>query len=245
MNYISKVLGKLKKKKPVRLLSPSDAYSLWSASYDSQPDNVVLYLENKLFSEIISQTELKNKNVLDIGCGTGRHWAELYKKNPAKLTGTDNSGEMLEKLKKKFPAAEVILSNDNSLKSFEDNSFDVIISTLTTGHVKEIEKYFNEWNRVLKPTGQIIMNDFHPDAFAAGMKRTFIHKGEVIEVENNLYTIEYLKTLFDKLNWKILNMSEKIIDDEVEPLFEKQNYMKAFNKYKGTPLILGFHLSKK
>lgn len=244
MKYISKIFVKLKKKKPVRLLSPTEAYSLWSNSYDSQPDNVVLYLEKKLFWEIIPQTELQNKNVLDIGCGTGRHWAELYKHNPAKLTGIDSSEEMLEKLKKKFPSADVILSINNSLESFEDNSFDIIISTLTTGHVKEIEKYFKEWNRVLKPTGQIIMTDFHPDAFAAGMKRTFIHNGEVIEVENHLYTIQYFKTLFDKLNWKILDMSEKVIDDEVKHLFEKQNYMNAFNKYKGTPLILGFHLVK-
>ncbi len=245
MNFINKISRRLKKKRSPRLLSSTEAYKLWSTFYDNQPDNVVLYLEEKLFSEMISLMKLDNKNILDIGCGTGRHWERLLSCNPSMLLGVDTSTEMLEKLKEKFPLAEVFVPENYSLKNLEDGSFDLIISTLTIGHIKEIGKYFEEWDRVLKSNCEIIITDFHPDASSVGMKRTFIYNEEVIEAENNLYTVAYLNTLFDRLNWEIISVNEKRIDDEVRHLFEKQNHIDSFNKYHGTPLILGLHLIKR
>ncbi|MBK8550888.1 MAG: hypothetical protein IPL53_07415 [Ignavibacteria bacterium] len=67
---IDKILNKLRNTPPSRRLSSPEAYKLWSAFYDDQPDNVVLYLEEKLFSEMISQVNFKDKKLLDIGCGT-------------------------------------------------------------------------------------------------------------------------------------------------------------------------------
>lgn len=241
---INKILGKLKKKRTTLRLSSIDAYKLWSAFYDNQPDNVVLNLEEKLFSEMIINVDFSNKNVLDIGCGTGRHWQEILDYKPVKLVGVDNSNEMAEKLKKKFIDSEIFISENNSLKFFEDSSFDIIISTLTIGHIKNIENYFKEWSRVLRTGGEIIITDFHPDAFSIGMKRSFVTDKKVIEVENYLYTLDYLKNIFEDLRWKIISVNEKIIDDDVRHLFAKQNYIDAFNKYKGTSLILGLHLVK-
>lgn len=239
---INKILNKLRTKKNVRRLSSQNAYELWSTFYDDQPDNVVLYLEEKLFSEMMSEVNAAGKKILDIGCGTGRHWQEIFKHKPLQLTGIDNSDEMTAKLKTKFKDAEVFVSETNSLKNFEDSSFDLIISTLTIGHINNIEEYFRQWKRVLKPEGELLITDFHPEAFSIGMKRSFVFNKEVIEVENYLYTLDYLTGIFSGLNWKIVSVKEKIIDDDVRELFIKQNYVNAFNKYKGTSLILGLHL---
>ncbi len=244
MKYIDKIKNKLKKKKPVRRLSSRDAYGIWYAFYDDQPDNAVLFLEEKLFSEMISHTEIKNRNILDVGCGTGRHWKEILDHKPLKLTGIDNSHEMTGKLKKKFKDAEVFVSEKISREVFEDSAFDIIISTLTIGHIKNIDQYFQEWNRILKADGEILITDFHPAAFSAGMKRSFPHKDEVIEVENYLYEIEYLKKIFSALKWEVISIFEKKIDDDVRHLFEKQNFMTAYDRFFGTPLISGIHLKK-
>lgn len=242
---IDKILNKLINKKSSHKLSSIDAYKLWSNFYDDQPDNVVLYLEEKLFSEMISQIDISGKKLLDIGCGTGRHWKEISDLKPLQLIGIDSSKEMIEKLKRKFNEAEVFVSKNNSLKNFEDNYFDLIISTLTIGHINGLGEYFREWNRVLKPDGEIIITDFHPEAFSIGMKRSFKHNKEIIEVENYLYELDYLKNIFAGINWKVKSVNEKIINDDVRHLFNKQNYIDAFNKYKGLPLILGLHIIKK
>ncbi len=244
MNSLEKIKNKLRKKKTVRRLSSRDAYRLWSSFYDDQPDNVVLFLEEKLFSEMILKADPENRKVLDIGCGTGRHWNEISDKKPVQLTGVDNSEEMLNRLIEKFPGADVSVLENNLLDKFDDRSFDLIISTLTIGHIKEIENYFREWDRVLIHQGEIIITDFHPEAFSIGMKRSFPYKDELIEVENYLYEFKYLKELFSGLKWEIINTYEKKIDDEVRHLFEKQNFMAAYDKYFGTPLITGIHLKK-
>lgn len=77
---------------------------------------------------------------------------------------------MTGKLKKKFKEAEVFVSEKISPKVFEDSAFDLIISTLTIGHIKDIHLQFQEWDRILKTGGKILITDFHPDALA-GIKR--------------------------------------------------------------------------
>ncbi len=244
MTHIIKILSKLFNKKTHRKLPSVDAYKLWSELYDDQPDNVVLYLEEKLFSEMLSKVDISSKAILDIGCGTGRHWQEILSKGPLRLTGFDNSREMTEKLKAKFADAEIIISDDNQLKGIQDNSYDVIISTLTIGHIREIEDYLWEWNRVLKSGAEILITDFHPEAFSIGMKRSFVYNNEVIEVENYFYGKEYLRKVFDSMNWKTVSVDEKLINEDVRHLFVRNNYVDAFNRYYEKPLILGIHLIK-
>ena len=247
MNYtegIHRLKNKFSKKKSVRKLSSSEAYGIWHVFYDDQPDNVVLYLDEKLFSEMLVNAEIANKNILDIGSGTGRHWKELLEHKPLKITGIDSSIEMTEKLKAKFKDAEVIVT-DTVPSDIIDSSIDLIISTLTIGHIKDVHDHFKEWDRLLKKGGEVIITDFHPGAFSSGMKRSFPFNNEVIEVENYLYDLKFLASVFTKLNWKIISTQEKIIDESVKHFFEKQNFIKAYNKYFGTPLILGMHLKKK
>ena len=152
---------------------PEAAYNLWAKSYDSQPDNLMLALDEELFSGLLNNIIVENKIVADIGCGTGRHWKKIIAKNPKKLIGFDVSGEMLKILQQKFPEAETHLLINNELDTLENNSCDIIFSTLTVAHIKNIRKAITEWNRVLKPGGDIIITDYHPSALAKGGKRTF------------------------------------------------------------------------
>src|ERR1700735_2305308 len=72
-------------------LPPRDAYRLWSTTYDAQPDNVVLALEGDLFAELSAPAPVEGGVVVDIGCGTGRHWARLFARRPRFLRGVDSS----------------------------------------------------------------------------------------------------------------------------------------------------------
>ena len=76
------------------------------------------------------------------------------------------------------------------------------------------------------------------------MKRSFVFNKEVIEVENYQYDVEYLKQIFEDINWKVVSITEKIIDEEVRHFFVKQNFLPAYENYYGTPLILGILLLK-
>src|SRR5277367_3714805 len=100
------------------------AYDIWSNSYDCQPGNLMLDLDELIFSDLIKDIEIQNRKVADIGCGTGRHWKKLYEKTPAALLGFDVSQGMLHQLIRKFPSAITHLTTNNLLNSIEDSSVD-------------------------------------------------------------------------------------------------------------------------
>src|SRR5215471_3530879 len=96
-------------------LDPVRAYDLWSLNYDSQPDNLMLSLDEQIVSEFLKEIEIKEKVIVDVGCGTGRHWPKLFQRQPKQLIGFDTWKGMLQKLTEKFPAAETHLIVDNKL----------------------------------------------------------------------------------------------------------------------------------
>jgi ubiquinone/menaquinone biosynthesis C-methylase UbiE len=62
---------------------------------------------------MLARTDVKDKKVADIGCGTGRHWHKIIQQQPLELAGFDVSAGMLSKLKLKFPQAEThLIVND-------------------------------------------------------------------------------------------------------------------------------------
>src|SRR5437868_2686899 len=97
-----------------------EAYDLWASDYDHQPQNLMLRLDNELFQELSEEIEFQNRIIVDIGCGTGRHWENILKKSPAQLVGYDVSDGMLTELKKKFPDAEAQLVTDDHLSGIAD-----------------------------------------------------------------------------------------------------------------------------
>lgn len=88
---------------------------------------------------------VKNKKVLEVGCGRGLLADKLSAKN--KVTACDIV--ISDELKKRFPAVKFETANIEELP-FKDNSYDVVISTHTLEHVKDLSKSVAELRRVAK-----------------------------------------------------------------------------------------------
>lgn len=221
-----------------------EAYDLWAENYDSQPGNLMLDLDKMLFSKLIEGVELKEKVVADIGCGTGRHWIEIFKKEPASLTGFDVSPGMLHKLKEKFPLAETYAITDNSFSGISDHNFDVVISTLTVAHIENLKEALEAWCRITKDDGDIIITDFHPDTLAFGGKRTFKHGNTQIAVRNFVYTVDKIKEILLTNGFKAVSEFERKIDESVKHYYTEQNATLVYEKFKGFPVIYGIHFRR-
>jgi len=221
-----------------------EAYDIWAENYDSQPDNLMLHLDGKLFSQLISNVDIKGKQVADIGCGTGRHWPLIFGKQPASLTGFDVSGGMLKKLNEKYPQAHTSLITDNLFSNIPDDAFDVIVSTLTVAHIEDIDEAMQAWSRLLKSGGEIIITDFHPHTLAFGGKRTFKHNNSVMAVRNYVHPIYTIKDALSRSNFELLIQEEIKVDETMKPFYVKQNALHVYEKYKDFPVIYGIHLKK-
>jgi ubiquinone/menaquinone biosynthesis C-methylase UbiE len=224
--------------------SPEQAYDLWAKAYDSQPDNLMLALDELVFAELLQQTTPEGKLVVDVGCGTGRHWKKIYDRHPEKLIGYDVSEGMLGMLAAKFPASVTFKLTGNKLAELADHSVDLVISTLTIAHIKNADEALQEWNRILKPGGLVIITDYHPTALQRGGKRTFKHDEKTISIVNHVHSIKELGAIAGQLHWQQLRLIEKEIDDSVKPYYEKQHALAAFEQFKGVPIIYGILFKK-
>jgi ubiquinone/menaquinone biosynthesis C-methylase UbiE len=222
----------------------AEAYDIWSDTYDWQPGNLMIDLDEIIFSGLIRDIDLKSKIVADIGCGTGRHWQKLYGKNPEIVMGFDVSEGMLHQLKRKFPMALAEQTTDNLLRSVPDAFIDCLITTLTIAHIKDVHEAIASWSRVLKDGGDLVITDFHPATLSKGGKRSFRNGGRSLSVINYVYPLEEVKTIFRNLGLHVVKQEEKWIGEEVKPYYEAQNALTIYELFKGTPIIYGLHLKK-
>jgi ubiquinone/menaquinone biosynthesis C-methylase UbiE len=223
---------------------PRKAYNLWARGYDNQPGNLMLDLDEKLFSELIDPLDLKGAVVADIGCGTGRHWTKILAKQPARAAGFDVSEEMLRKLNAKFPEAETHLLAPDNFVEMPNNSCNLVFSTLTIAHIQDTYSALSEWERVLAHKGDLVITDYHPAVLEKGGQRTFRHNGRLVAVKNYIHTIDSLRELARQLQLKEIRFIEKIIDESLRGWYEQQNALAVFEKYRGSPVIYGIHFKK-
>ncbi|QEC66169.1 methyltransferase domain-containing protein [Panacibacter ginsenosidivorans] len=222
----------------------SVAYNMWASTYDDQPGNMVLHLDEIVVNNLLDNITLYEKIIADIGCGTGRHWQKILLKNPTELIGYDVSVEMLNKLHQKYPAAKTHLLHDNILKELKDASCDMIISTLVVAHIKDLSAAFTEWNRVLKKGAEIIITDFHPESLQNGATRSFRNEDKTIHIKNYIHSLNKIRTLAEEMKWEEISLIEKRIDENVKRFFIGEDALIVYGKSIGTPVLYGFHFRK-
>ncbi len=103
---------------------------------------------------------LKDKKVLDVGCGDGID-AEYYRFLGGEVVGIDSSEGLLEIAKKKYPNIEYVNCLAENLP-FENSSFDSVYSKYALMTSKNIQPIFDEVYRVLKQGGEFIYLVTHP-----------------------------------------------------------------------------------
>lgn len=227
-----------------RAQDPGKAYNLWSKHYDDQGDNLVLALDNQLFTRFISNRTLSGLTIADIGCGTGRHWHAILDQNPKRLIGFDISTGMLAQLNKKFPGAETYVLKNTKLAPLKNESCDMVISTLAIAHMPDLKPVLEEWCRVLKPGGEIIITDFHPDALASGNRRTYHHHGKWKAVKSFIYPVQLIKDISSSTGFATIEFQEIKLNEEMRSFYEMKNAVPVFERYKGLPILYGIILKK-
>ncbi len=220
------------------------AYDHWAATYDYQAGNVVFALESSIFTDMLAGVSIEGKIVLDIGCGTGRHWPEILACGPREIIGIDSSSRMLEQLKSRQPGARTLCAAGDRLTDIDDASCDVIVSTLTLAHIPNSPRVIHEWYRKLRSGGAMLITDFHPEAIRAGMKRTFVANGKTIEIEHHVTELRVLCEIAAMTGLTVVSQTERTINESVRPLFERANYLDAYLKNQGLPLVFGLHFLK-
>jgi malonyl-CoA O-methyltransferase len=142
----------------------AESFSQAATTYDA-----AAFLQQEVAERLFERLELMNirpQKVLDVGCGTGFCSRRLRQKfSRGQVTGVDIAPGMIEQANKKqglFKKVSYLVADADDLP-FEANTFDVVFSNLTLQWLPDLNRTFEELNRVLKSGGLLIFSSLGPD----------------------------------------------------------------------------------
>lgn len=121
----------------------------------------------KNYARIIEKIELNESSaLLDVGCGTGEILSRIATENPnVQLYGLDMSPKMLQIAMNKDVKKKIrYVCGDAEKLPFEENKFDILLTSEAFHHYPNPEKALEEFCRVLKPKGKLILCDMYRPA---------------------------------------------------------------------------------
>ncbi|MBN2038597.1 MAG: class I SAM-dependent methyltransferase [Spirochaetes bacterium] len=146
----------------------------------SYPDeNLVRMLKKHLAGK--DSGEIENLNVVDLGCGSGRHIKMMFESGLKYITGLDYSMNGLEICKDLYSAR--LLQAENESLPFKDNSFDIAVSwgSLHYSDKDSLKVQLNEIHRILNKNA-CFLGTLRSD------RDTYLRKGK--DIGNNTWVTD-------------------------------------------------------
>ncbi|WP_026403872.1 class I SAM-dependent methyltransferase [Actinomadura rifamycini] len=140
-----------------------DGYRSWAPAYD-EGANAAFDVEAPVLAEILDT--IPPGVALDAACGTGRHTSLLARRGHRPI-GVDASPDMLARARARVPEARFVRGDLHRLP-VRDASVDLVVTGLALMHVPDIAPVLAEFARVLRPGGDLVVSDVHPDHVARG-----------------------------------------------------------------------------
>lgn len=170
------------------MISENRDFDKEAASWDEQPGRVTLADDiARAISEQIPLTP--EMDIMDFGCGTGLLTLRL-RPLVRSVTGVDSSRGMLDIFNAKVATLKLSKASATLVDLDKGDAltgrYDLVLSSMTLHHVKDIEALFAQFHRVTAPGGYLCIADldldggqFHADntgVFHSGFNRAALSK---------------------------------------------------------------------
>lgn len=207
-----------------------EGYDRWAEGYDRY-DNPLIALEQPVVRAQLG--EVAGLDVLDVGCGTGRH-ALWMAEAGARVTGIDFSSGMLAQLRAKQSDALTVVEHDFTQGlPLADASVDLVTCCLVLEHVPRLDAVLAEMARVCRPGGRIVVSDFHPEMLRRGYHARFREApdGPKFQMQGEAHTVSDYVMATVRSGLQLEHASEHVM---TEALAEQSRSAK---KWIGLPLL--------
>lgn len=210
-------------------------YNKYGTWYDKERTKGYYEMINKREIEIVEKYG-KDKDVLEVGCGTGIILNEVNKFARV-ANGIDLSPGMLERAKEK--GLNVQVANAKSIP-FDNNAFDVVYSFKVLAHIPEIKEAIKEITRVVKDDGTLVLEFYNPYSMKmlANWVYNLVKKRDVYIRYDSIAKIKsYLPDDWELINYhgiKIFALGKKLSVNKFFMLLEKiiaSSFLKIFGGY--------------
>jgi len=165
-----------------------ESFDSWAESYDG--GILIPLLFRRIQKKIVKITgDYENKNILDVGCGTGNLIMMMHDRNKNnKFTGVDISEKMIDIARDKTRGCEnieFIVGKTGSLP-FRRNSFDYVTSSVSFHHWPEHEEALKEIYEMIKPSGKLLIADLTIPLFGGKGTNAVVSSKEMSRMMSNV-----------------------------------------------------------
>jgi ubiquinone/menaquinone biosynthesis C-methylase UbiE len=148
------------------------------------------------------------QSVLEIGCGNG-NGTRLIKKyfSPNHITAIDLDEKMIRIAQKRNKDSTIIFKTmDASNLDFSDQQFDAIFDFGIIHHIPDWRACLHELKRVLKPDGELLIEDLSLDSFTKGIGRLWKIVSD--HPYESMYTAKEFKEYLIDIGFTIVNYKQ-------------------------------------
>ena len=147
------------------------AYDRWAETYDTD-----LNRTREMAASVLSQCdlELAGRDVIEIGCGTGRN-TEWIAERAESVLAMDFSEGMLRQAKSRVrsPRVRFVRHDVRARWPQADATADIVIAMLVLEHIEQVGPVFAEAARVLREGGELFVCELHPTRQMYGRQAEF------------------------------------------------------------------------
>ena len=142
---------------------------------------------------------LKDKTILDLGCGAGYMSRYFVENGASKVVACDISQNMID-----LASKEDCKNIDYKVLPMEDISsinekFDIVFSSLAFHYIKDFDKLISDISKLLKPNGMLVFSQENPVATAIIHPQT---KQKYVEIDEKRY---YLLSDYNNVGKRIID----------------------------------------
>ena len=214
-------------------VAAAEAYQAWSQTYDTAP-NPIVDLESATLSSLLEP--LQGKTFVDIGCGTGR-WIEHARSQGARILGLDPSPEMLRKASERPALPGNLIRADAVRLPLAAGIADIVVCSFAIAYADSLEDSAAEMNRISRPGARIFVTDLHPQAVAAGWKRSFRQGDRLYDLEHSVYREDELIEAFTLAGLTLERATAVHFDERQRDTFRRAGKEHVFEETCRVPAV--------
>jgi ubiquinone/menaquinone biosynthesis C-methylase UbiE len=207
-----------------------EAYERWAPRYPAVPHNPLMRVEQDAMLE--QWPDIAGRRALDLACGSGRYSRLLAQSRASDVVAVDFSEGMLR-----------LVSDAHRVRAsmmrlpFASGAFAAVICGLALGHAAQLREWILEIARVLEPGGTLLYSDFHPEAFRAGLTRSFKDEdGRTFTLPHRCHDVATQREAAAEAGLRVASVRELRVGYELRESFSGSEEFYA--RWHGLPLVL-------
>jgi ubiquinone/menaquinone biosynthesis C-methylase UbiE len=184
---------------------------------------------------------LTEKDVLDIGCGTGRWLETLLLGGARSAAGIDLSAAMLAIVRPKPSLSGRLVRADCFALPVRSNTADLVICSFVVEHISNLSALARELARVTRPGGDYHITDVHPMAYAHGWRTGFRHATGSAEVASFGHSFAEIRDSLGAQGFALVHLFEPRLGEPERPIFARTGRVHYFREATKVPALFISH----